>query len=180
LAVEAEKRAIALRPSLATETEIFLLAQAQMHAGQVDEAKASCEQAIAAKYDNSKIRVLLFDLGFLGWDSTLMDQQVAWAVANQDEPQVTMEEARLAMAQGRIKAGTALWMKAANSFRRQGSTEVAMHAMWNLAKVKAELGEVQEARALIRAQGEVKDRTDDVVNLLIARAETGDPGGRKL
>src|SRR5579875_3352372 len=137
-AIESAKRAIALRPSLAADEEILTLAQAQMHVGQVEEAKASCEQAIGAKYGNSRIRVILFDLGYLSKDSTLMNQQVAWAAANGDEPQVTMEEARLALAQGRVKAGTALWMKAVDSFRRQGSGQMATHAMWNLARVKAE------------------------------------------
>jgi len=84
LGIEPAKRAIAIDVNNAAA--YVILARAQMRSGRMDEALATCQQAMIHKLDGPEIHGLLLEMGFARHDKAATDEQVAWAKGTPAEP----------------------------------------------------------------------------------------------
>lgn len=171
-AVDAARHAIAINPRYLTV--YYGLALEQMHAGDLAGARATCEQALSRGLDGDLIRMDLLRIAWLQHDTALFRQQVAWAAAHSDRSShVLLNEAELALAEGRIGDAGGLLEQTTDSLRQQGLTTLATTYRQTIARTYIELGEVDEGRRLLDGAAIDPEESDEIVAL----AETGDTSG---
>ena len=167
LALDPARRAIALEPDNGTAYEV--LAEAQMHLGQFEEAALTCRRAISRAIDSAKIHGILLQIAFQRLDQPGIDEQLAWAHGRPEEPEMLTEQGQLEMAQGKVKSAQALFTRAAEGFRTQGRAAQANALLSALPRRYAELGLTDLADAQI---GRLPQATESV-DVAVARAELG-------
>jgi DNA-binding winged helix-turn-helix (wHTH) protein/tetratricopeptide (TPR) repeat protein len=167
LALDPARRAIALEPDNGTAYEV--LAEAQMHLGQFEEATLTCRRAISRAIDSAKIHGILLQIAFQRLDQPGIDEQLAWAHGRIEEPEMLVEQGQMEMAQGKVKSAQALFTRAAEGFRTQGRTAQANALLSAMPRRYAELGLTDLADAQI---GRLPQATESA-DVAVARAELG-------
>ncbi|HEX5209916.1 MAG TPA: hypothetical protein VFW10_19240 [Steroidobacteraceae bacterium] len=133
-----------LQPSLIGYTNV---AGMQVTLFQLDDAKATLEEAITRHFDGLYIRQNLYWLGFLQRDDALMRQQLDWAAGKPgQEDALLTEESDSEAYHGRLRSARAVSQRAVASAIHAGSKETA--ALWqvNAALRDAEAGNADTAR----------------------------------
>jgi len=150
-AIEPAKRALELNPDNSYAYEV--LARAQLHLNQVDEAAATCHLALDRGFDSAAIHQFLLQIAFLRLDQAGIDTQMAWArnqsvePAKSDLPAMLLQQGLMEFALGKAKAAQATMERAADEYRKQGGNERAAQVLAVMPRILAELGLVQSARA---------------------------------
>jgi tetratricopeptide (TPR) repeat protein len=167
-AIDAANHAIAINPHYISV--YYGLALEQMHAGDLAGARSTCELAIGRGLDGETIRMLLLRVAHLRHDAESFDQQVAWAATHSDSSHVLLDEARFALQEGRPTEARAALDRMTQTLQQQGLSALANTYLQTVARMYAELGQVEEARRLLHVAPIDPEEPDEV----IALAETGD------
>jgi len=167
LSIEPPKRAIALDVKYAAA--YVTLARAQFGTGRLDDALATCEQAIVQEVDGTDIHGLLFQIGFAQHDRAAMSAQLAWAKGTPSEPYSQLQQAFVAFAEGRPGAAVQLIGDLADGYRKRGMVERANRMRGGLPRLVAELDMTDTARTLLRDLPPIDGSTD----IPVALAEVG-------
>ena len=168
LSIDPAKRAIAIDVNNAAA--YVVLARAQMRSGRMDEALATCQQAIIHKLDGAEIHGLLLEMGFARRDKTATAEQVAWAKGTSAEPFLTVAQTLMTFAQGRPRAGRDLINQVSDGYRKRGMLERADRMLGGLPRLEAELGLTDAARKLLMDLPPIEGSTDIPVSF----AESGE------
>jgi len=167
-AIDAANHAIAINPHYLTI--YYGLALEQMHAGDLAGARSTCELAIGRGLDGDPIRVVLLRVAYLRHDASLLDQQVAWAATHPDSSHVLLNEAQFALLDGRLEDAHALLDRMTETLQQQGLAKLANTYRQNMARMYAELGDMDEGRRLLHVAAIDPNQAEQ----LMALAETGD------
>ncbi len=125
------------------------LARAQLYAGHVDEAIATCRQAIAQKADGAEIHGVLVFAGFATHDEAMIEAQGAWARGTPSEPFITLEQMLVAFAEGRPRRGEELLNRVTEGYKQRGLAERAERMRGGLPRLEADLGMTDSARRIL-------------------------------
>jgi predicted Zn-dependent protease len=112
----------------------------------------------------------LLRIAYLQHDKALFDEQTAWASSHAESSHVLLNEAEFALLEGRSPEARALLDRMTESLRQQGLAALANTYLQTMARMYAELGQVEEARRLLHVAPIDPEEPDE----LIALAETGD------
>jgi len=147
LALEPARRALALNPG--NPAAYIVLARAQMHLGQFEEAAATCQQAIQHQLDSVEIHQFLLQIAFLRLDQPAIDEQLAWARSkpadSQAATQMQLQQAEIAFAEGRATAAKAIVLAVADQYHKQNQPDLANQIQSRLPRILAELGYADSA-----------------------------------
>jgi DNA-binding winged helix-turn-helix (wHTH) protein/tetratricopeptide (TPR) repeat protein len=164
-AIEAGKQGLALAPTV--ESAHVILARALEHAGQLDEARAICQQAIDKGIAGEDTRSLLIQIAYAQHDDALIAQQVDWAKGKPGERTMKVNTALIAFSQGRVRQALALFDEIAALGKQQGLRDYTAAAR---ARSIIDFGLNDQARQILDQVGE----TTESVDYLFALAEVGD------
>ena len=143
--------------------------------GRLDEAKTIIDQAFARKLDGGALRGSLYMLAFLRGDTSLMEQEVAWAAGKPgDEDPLLAAHSDTQAFYGRIAKARDFTRRAVDSGLRADSKETA--AFWQIeaALREAEIGNVSAAKQGIPAALTISAGRDVKVVAALALARIGD------
>ena len=168
LALEPARRAVALDSS--DPMTYVTLVRAQMQAGQMDAAEATCRQAIARGIANDQLHERLAELAFARGDMAALQEQFAWAKGKTAAALMLRQEMQADFALGKRQAGLDAMHQSVEEYRKQGMAEAAGRIGTVVPRILAELGWKSEARAALTQQP-----ADDSTDAVVAIAETGDP-----
>lgn len=143
-AVDAGKHALALSPT--SEAAYAILVRAYMHVNQFDAAVEVGRQAIAKGLAGDDVRVLLAEIAFGRGDKAALDEQIGWAKGKPAERILLVDEALMAMSEGRLRAARALFEQMAELGRQQGLADYTGAAR---ARLMTDFGMPEQARALL-------------------------------
>jgi DNA-binding winged helix-turn-helix (wHTH) protein/tetratricopeptide (TPR) repeat protein len=151
-----------------------LLARAQLHLGQIDEAAATCGKAIAQHLDGVETHGFLYQIGFLRLDQPAMDEQMAWGrslgAGSAEDSYMLTQQGLMNFAQGKEKAGVQALTHLAELYRTQGQDERANRLLAVLPRIQAELGYLESALAQLERLPEIHGSAD----IPVAWADTGE------
>lgn len=167
-ALDPARQAIALDPDNATAYEV--LAAAQMHLGQFEEAVLTCRHTISREIDTPQIHSLLLQIAFQRLDQSGIDEQLAWARGKPQEPKMLVDPGFMEMAQGKVKSAEAIFTRAIAGLRAQGDSTDANVLQSALPRRLAELGLPDTAEA----QLERVQQPSEFADAIIAWAELGE------
>jgi DNA-binding winged helix-turn-helix (wHTH) protein/tetratricopeptide (TPR) repeat protein len=148
----------------------YALALEQLHNGDLNAAKATCDLALSRGLDSDLIRGVLLRVGHLTRDDTLIAQQVAWADAHPNSAYVVSGEVAMAISDGRFLDARRLIGRMEQSNEQQGVGGVGVTLARDFASNWAELGQLDAARAALQ-QGELDP---EEINQLVGLVEIGD------
>jgi eukaryotic-like serine/threonine-protein kinase len=172
LALDPAKRALALNPD--DGPSYVVLARAQMHTGQFEEAAHTCNQAISHHADDAQIHGFLMQIAFLRLDQQGIDEQLAWARARQNdkaaESYMQSQQGLMDFALGKAKAAEAIFATVIDAYRKQGMSEQANNIAGEIARTEAELGYVETAYSTLSRLPTEASSPD----IPVAWAETGE------
>ncbi len=169
--IAASKHALQLDPS--DSLSFYQLAQAQMHADDFNGARKTCDLALSKGIDTELIRDTLLGLAHVTHDAELFAQQQQWAKAHPPSPHILLDEAYMALAEGRAHAADTLFLQAEDAYRQQGDATLGMHYRQGSASAYFGTGWPEKARAQLNIAPITYNFNlpDD----LVALAETGKP-----
>ena len=178
LALEAGRHALELNPSNASAYEV--LAIAQMHLGQFEEAASTCRQAIGHHAETVQIHAILLQIAFRNLDQPALDEQVAWADKKPEASYMQVQQGLIDFAEGRAKAAEAIFASLAADYRQRGQTDQANSILEGVPRIEAELGLMDAARALLnrlppsKEGGNDGNLTQGVTDIPVAWAQAGE------
>lgn len=144
---------------------------------QLDDAKATLEEAIARHFDGLYIRQNLYWLAFLQRDDSLMREQLAWAAGKPgDDDALLTEESDTDAYRGKLRMAREVTQRAVASALRAGSKETA--ALWqvNAALRDAEAGNADLSRGEVTSALALSSGRDVTVFAALTLARSGEPG----
>jgi tetratricopeptide (TPR) repeat protein len=176
MALEASRRALELDPSDASAYEV--LANAQTHLGQFEEAASTCRQAISHHVDTVKIHGILLQIAFRNLDQTGVEEQLAWVPASGDgKPEAAymkVQQGFIDFAEGRAKAAHAIFTTLADHYRQQDQASLANSILEGVPRIEAELGLADSARALLNHLQTGNGGSSGDTDLAVAWAHVGE------
>jgi tetratricopeptide (TPR) repeat protein len=141
----------------------------------LDEAKAIYEQALNGQHDSPYLRVNRYAVAFLEGDEAEMQRQMAWAGGNSEvEDTLLSFEADTQAYFGHFRKARELSTRAVEVAERNGRKETAATWMLTAALREAEVGNVWQARKLIRSALALRENRELQVLAALASARTGD------
>jgi tetratricopeptide (TPR) repeat protein len=168
LAVEPARQAVELAPN---DTIMYvILARAEMHLGQFDEAKATCEKAVALKIDDAFVHGLLFEIASAQDRPEEMSAQVAWAKGKSAEASMLLDEALAAYSEGKAREAEREIDGMVDEYKTQGLTEHANRLLGGTPRIEMQLGRLEEARRRLAALPPLQGSTDIPVALALTGA----------
>lgn len=147
-----------------------ILARAQMHAGQAENAGETCRQAVAQGLDGAQVHGLLAQLAFARRDYGAFADQIAWAKGKSAETYMALQGALAQFAEGKRHAAVETLRLLADEYRKQGMLERANRVLGGIPRIEAELGLVNDARSLLQRLPSIDGSTD----IPVALAEIGE------
>jgi DNA-binding winged helix-turn-helix (wHTH) protein/tetratricopeptide (TPR) repeat protein len=168
LGIDPAKRALALDRKSAVAW--IVLARAQLYAGRVDDAIATCTQAIAEKMDGPDIHGQLVFAGFARQDWAMVDAQSQWAKGTAAEPLITLDQMLVAVARGQPRHGAELLDRVIETYQQRGLPERAARMRGGLPRLEAELGMKDAARNILNKLPPI----DGSIDVPVAWAEVGE------
>jgi predicted Zn-dependent protease len=169
LAIEPARKALALNPHIAAAWVI--LAQALLQAGQIEEAKSICNQAIANNLAEGAIRSTLMKIAALQNDTAALQAQLDWAANSSGVSYIRVGSASLAFARGQAELGRQLIGELAAYYKQHGMANMGSFYLLASARQLADEGYAQDAKKLLDSIPLLPGMTDP----LIALAEIGEP-----
>jgi tetratricopeptide (TPR) repeat protein len=168
LAIEPARQAVELAP---TDTTVYIiLARAQMHLGQLDEAKATCQKAVALKIDDAFIHGLLFEIASAQHHPEEMSAQIAWSKGKSAEPSMLLNQALADYSQGKAHKAETEIDDLVDGYKKQGLTERANRLLGGTPRIEMQLGRIEEARKRLAALPPLQGSTDIPVALALTGA----------
>jgi DNA-binding winged helix-turn-helix (wHTH) protein/tetratricopeptide (TPR) repeat protein len=146
------------------------LAEAQMRTGDYEASLATCRLAISRHLDGESLHLTLLRLGHLRHDADLIADQDAWLKQHPDSPLILINQANFAQVDGRMRDAEALFDKAWDVYRRQGTPDAATRFKMGMADGWWDLSEPELARKYLSA-APIQNEFED----LLALAELGAP-----
>ena len=181
LEIEIGKPAMALDParkalelSQGDSISYEIMANAQMHLGQFEEAQKTCEDAIAHHVDSLPIHVILLEIAFHLLDQPSVDEQLAWAKNRPGGAAMDLQRVRMDLAAGKVKAGQAALNALAETYRKQNHAGQAEGVLRALPRTLAEFGMLEVAHNLLSQLPKLADAADTPVDQAVALADTGE------
>ena len=171
-AVAASKRALDVDPD--NSLTYYYLATQQMHSGDYESARKTCETALSKGIDTELIRYTLLLLGRLTQNAALIAEQQHWFEGHPPSPDLLVNKGYLALADGRAQAADDLFAREEDAYRQQGDAELGVHYRQGSARAYFESGWPEKARAQLNI-APIPTDTHDTPDDLIALAETGKP-----
>jgi tetratricopeptide (TPR) repeat protein len=173
LAIEPAKHALELGSG---ETLPYIvLARAQLHMGDLDQAAKTCQLAIDSRLDGEQIHGFLFGIAFLRLDQAEMDKQIAWAKGQPGEPFMQSQLGLMDFVLGKAKTAQVVLQSAVEEFRKLGQNQRADEVMNEMPRIEAELGLMDSAKAqLARLQTAGESSTRGSIDIPVAWAHVGD------
>jgi DNA-binding winged helix-turn-helix (wHTH) protein/tetratricopeptide (TPR) repeat protein len=163
-------RALSLRPTYAGLYGNLVLAQ--LHIGDLQAARATCESALARGIDGEHLRSDYLMVAYLLHDSGLLKAQRDWAVAHPKTSYVTLTDASIAIEEGRFADARQLFSHAADVMRQQGLESLVDSSTRSIGISLIEAGDVTDGSSRLRATPPDPESGSDLVGL----AEIGDLG----
>ena len=167
-ALDPARNAIGLDPANPNSYE--LLARAQMHLGQYEEAANTCNQASTHQIDSDLIHGILLQIAFLRLDQPAIDSELEESKDTHSAPYMLEEQARMRFAEGRVKAGQALFSRAIAGYRAQNLPEAADRLLALEPRILAEYGYTETPLTLLNHF----KQTEPTVDPLVALATVGE------
>ncbi len=167
LAVPLARRALSMDPRIAVG--YVILSRALLHAGQLDDAKSVCEQAIAKGLDGADLHAQLMQTDVARNDAEGVKAQIDWGRNHSFAARLRLNEALLAFAEGRIHEGQEILGTLSSVYKQQGGAGQYVIHLLKSSRMLADIGHLQEARALLNSQA----LPDDAPDPLVTMAETG-------
>ena len=128
------------------------LVDSYLHLGQLNEARATAEEALAKGFDSPHLRFYLHRIAFLGGDAEGMAQQLEWARGKQGGEELVREsQAHVEAYYGRLKKARELVASAVASTVKALDNEAAATYQMSLAQSEVAFGFPQLAREDIAA-----------------------------
>ena len=168
LAIPPARQALTLAPGNATA--YVILARALMRAGNLDEAKAICDQAIANKHDGGDLHSLLMEIDTARHDPGGVQAQVDWAATSSSPSRLKLNQALIAFATGKIHLGQQLIADTADYYTRQGMAGLGNRYLLASTRMLADEGNLEAAQKLLDTLPPIPGMTDP----LVALAEVGE------
>jgi DNA-binding winged helix-turn-helix (wHTH) protein/tetratricopeptide (TPR) repeat protein len=161
-------RALILRPKALGL--YFNLSIDQLHAGDIQAARDTCDRAIAKGLDGEQIRNTYFKIAYLLGDAELLKVQREWFAIHPDAFYHTLAEATVAIAEGRLTDSHQLIGQAIDVMRRKdlGNLADTMTKIMGVAAIDA--GDAEYGTALFRSV----PVNPQVGSELLGLAESGD------
>jgi DNA-binding winged helix-turn-helix (wHTH) protein/tetratricopeptide (TPR) repeat protein len=170
LVIEPARQALELAPM--DTSGYLILARARMHLGQFDEAKATCQRAIALKVDDAFIHGLMFEIAFAQHNQEDANAQMIWAKGTSAEPYLLLKHALAEYSQGKAHDADADMATLVDGYTKQGLTERANRLLGGMPRLELQLGRLDEARKRLAALPPLEGSTD----IPVALALTGEVG----
>jgi eukaryotic-like serine/threonine-protein kinase len=173
LAIEPARRAMELSPG--ESLPYIVLARAQLHLGEFEQAAKTCQLAVDRHLDSEQIHGLLFGIAFLRLDQVEMDKQITSSKGQPGEPFMLSQLGLIDFALGKAKTAQVILQSAAEGFRKLGQNERASEVLNEMPRIEAELGLTESARTqLARLQGATDSSTGGSIDIPVAWAHVGD------
>jgi DNA-binding winged helix-turn-helix (wHTH) protein/tetratricopeptide (TPR) repeat protein len=148
----------------------YALAMEQIHNGDLKDARSTCDLALSRGMDSDLIHGMLLRLAVLNHDDALFSQQTLWADAHPNAAFTLSGEAAAAINSGRLLDARKLIARMEQSNEQQGLGSVGVTLARDFANSWAEIGEPDDARAVLRT-GQLDP---EEINQDIGLVETGD------
>jgi DNA-binding winged helix-turn-helix (wHTH) protein/tetratricopeptide (TPR) repeat protein len=154
----------------------YALALEQMHVGDLQASRATCDLAIAKGMDGDLIRGVLLRLAYLTRDDALLQQQVVWGDSHPNAAYVISGEVSGAIFDGRVADARRLIERMEQSNEQQGLGSVGITLARDCSQYWAEIGQLSDARAALQ-EGELDP---EEINQLVGLVEIGDIAKTKV
>jgi len=144
LAIDALKRAIALDP---TDLISYAnLAEYQVTAGRLDDAKATCLKAFSRGFDDASLHHSLLNVAYLEHDEAAFSQQMNWF--HDKAPEVDREEieAEVNTSQGKLHSAVAHYLRQFDLRETDGNHEGALEGFSGVPLLETDVGLVRDAK----------------------------------
>jgi serine/threonine protein kinase len=151
-----------------------------IYLNQLEQAKATLDEALAHKLDGGNLRSIIYLLAFLRGDTAQMEQQLAWGAGKPgDEDSLLSTQSDTEAYYGRLSKARDFSRRAIDSARRADSKESA--ALWqaNAALREAELGNAAAAKQGAAAALALSEGREVKLTAALALARAGDSGRAK-
>jgi eukaryotic-like serine/threonine-protein kinase len=152
------QRALQLDPS--NPAAYMVLARAQMHLDQFEQAAETCRLAIQRHLDDEQVHAFLLQIAFLRLDQATIDAEIAWAKGSDAQAAMELEQGLMDFAQGKARAGAAIFAAVSDAYRRAGQEEQANRTLERVPRIEAELGMSDAAHALLSRLPAIEGSTD--------------------
>ncbi len=154
----------------------------QLALNRTQDARRTIEQSLALKLDSNQIRLVLYQIAFLGGDEHAMQQQVAWAAGRpREEDWLLSTQADTEAYFGHLAKAREFSQRAVNSARSAEATEAAGLWQADAALREAEFDNPAAARAAAKAALALLPGKDVTCVVALALARAGDaPQAQKL
>jgi tetratricopeptide (TPR) repeat protein len=163
-----------LAPSVATYSN---LVSVYTNLNQLEQAKATFDEAMARKLDGGTLRVNSYLLAFLRGDTATMEQQVAWGSGKPgDEDQLLSVQSDTEAYYGWMSKARDSSRRAVDSAKRADSKEAAAFWQANAALREAEVGNAAAAKQGAAAALALSDGREVKLTVAFALARAGDVG----
>jgi hypothetical protein len=139
-----------------------------MHAGQLQEARATCQAAVSRKVDDAAIHGLLLEIAFAQRNQSEVDAQVVWSKDKPAEPFILLQKSLSEFARGDAQSAEALLAELVERYRQQGLNERADRMLGAAPRVEVELGRIAEARRRLNALPPLEGSTDIPVAMALS------------
>ena len=139
-----------------------------------EEDRITLQRALDAKMNNSFLHAEVFELAYVNSDSDGMQEQLKWAVGKPSEPSLLNESAAVAASHGQIKKAEELAKKSEQITQRLGFKGGTANTLAGSAQTEAEMGNFAKARELAASSIALANGRDNLQNVAIALAMTGD------
>jgi len=128
-------------------TEFSNIGLEYINLNQLEQAKATLDQALAHKLDGGGLRTIIYLLAFLRGDMAGMEQQIAWGSGKPgDEDPLLSTQSDTEAYYGRMSKARDFSRRAVDSAKRADSIEAAAFWQANAALREAELGNAAAAK----------------------------------
>jgi DNA-binding winged helix-turn-helix (wHTH) protein/tetratricopeptide (TPR) repeat protein len=168
-AIHAGEQALRMDPHSATRAET--LSRAYKRANRFADAKRVAEAAAAMDYPSWGVHSILFQIAYAERDEAALKAITEWDLSHPQLDKSFSDLAWAAATGGRLREALDYFSRAQAEALREGNTGVADGVLRDKARVLAEYGEIDQARAVLKQHtGDADDESD----LVFLQAATGD------
>jgi DNA-binding winged helix-turn-helix (wHTH) protein/Tfp pilus assembly protein PilF len=173
LAVEALQHAVSLNPGSISATTS--LAHFQLRDDRLDDAKATCNRALARGLENEDYHEELLGIANLQHDDAAFQQQMAWFRTNASEDDLAGIEAQIDASQGKMHSAVAHWLHIVDLAHKAGLNEAALEGFSGVPESEAEVGLILQARAHLQRYDPLPHLIGpSFTSVIVGAAEAGD------
>jgi DNA-binding winged helix-turn-helix (wHTH) protein/tetratricopeptide (TPR) repeat protein len=144
VAIDAVKHAITLDPNLLVP--YANLAEYQVTAGRLDDAKATCQKAFSRGFDDADFHHTLLTVAYLQHDDDGFKQQTNWFLTKASDDDREQMEAEVDASQGKLHSAVAHSLRRFDLQEKSASHEAALEGFSGVPLLESDTGLTQDAR----------------------------------